>query len=110
MTLRANEASILYNAACIYCSLKRKPEAMEALHKAWEAGFKDSIWARRDPDLIPLHDEPEFNRLYPPTEASGTTHKSGPDLLRKNNPGEFMTTELPGKVSLITGGTSGSRR
>ena len=71
MTLRANEASILYNAACNYCSLKKKPEAMDALHKAWDAGFKDSIWARRDPDLIILHDDPEFHRLYPPSEASG---------------------------------------
>src|SRR5271169_602314 len=26
VTLRANEASILYNAACVYCGLKRKPE------------------------------------------------------------------------------------
>jgi serine/threonine protein kinase/Flp pilus assembly protein TadD len=71
MTLRANEASILYNAACIYCSLQRKSDALDALRKAWEAGFKDSIWARRDPDLAPLRDEPEFDRLYPPIEASG---------------------------------------
>src|SRR5689334_11078851 len=65
VTLRANEASILYNAACLYCSLKKKQEAMETLRKAWEAGFKDASWARRDPDLTMLHDEPEFNRLYP---------------------------------------------
>ena len=65
VTLRANEASILYNAACLYCKLNRKPEAMDALRKAWEAGFRDSVWARRDPDLIPLHDEPDFDRLYP---------------------------------------------
>ena len=65
VTLRANEASILYNAACLYCSLKRKAEALDALRKAWEAGFRDSVWARRDPDLITLHDEPEFDRLYP---------------------------------------------
>ena len=71
MTLRANEASILYNAACNYCLLQRKQEAMDALRKAWDAGFKDSIWARRDPDLSLLRDEPEFNRLYPPSEASG---------------------------------------
>ena len=71
MTLRANEASILYNAACNYCSLDKKPEALDALRKAWDAGFKDSIWARRDPDLTPLHDEPEFDRLYPAAVASG---------------------------------------
>ena len=72
MTLRANEASILYNAACNYCSLAKKQEAMDALRKAWDAGFKDSIWARRDPDLVILRDDPEFNRLYPASEASGS--------------------------------------
>ena len=72
VTLRANEASILYNAACLYCGLKRKPEAMETLRKAWEAGFKDARWARRDPDLAMLHDEPEFNRLYPESSATQT--------------------------------------
>jgi serine/threonine protein kinase/Flp pilus assembly protein TadD len=70
VTLRANEASILYNAACLYCKLGRKSDAMDALHKSWEAGFKDSAWARRDPDLIPLHDEPEFALLYPEKPAS----------------------------------------
>jgi Flp pilus assembly protein TadD len=65
VTLRANEASILYNAACVYCKLKKKAEALDTLRKSWEAGFKDAEWARRDPDLILLHDDPEFDRLYP---------------------------------------------
>jgi len=65
VTLRANEVSILYNAACLYCKLNRKPEAMDALRKAWEGGFRDSAWALRDPDLVLLHDDPEFDRLYP---------------------------------------------
>ncbi len=65
ITLRANEASILYNAACVYCTLKRKKEALDALRKAWEAGFQDAVWARRDPDIAILHGEPEFERLYP---------------------------------------------
>jgi serine/threonine protein kinase/tetratricopeptide (TPR) repeat protein len=65
LTLRANEASILYNAACAYCSLHKKPEALDALRKAWEAGFKDSAWARRDPDLAFIHGDPEFDRIYP---------------------------------------------
>ena len=65
ITLRANEASILYNAACTYAILKRKREALETIKKAWDAGFKDSVWARRDPDLALLNDDPEFLRLYP---------------------------------------------
>ena len=70
LTLRANEASILYNAACAYCILKRKPEALDALRKAWEAGFHDATWARRDQGLAILHGDPEFERLYPEKPAS----------------------------------------
>jgi len=66
MALRPNEATVMYNAACVFCQLGRKPEAVSALRKAWEAGFKDAAWARRDPDLTILHGEPEFERLYPP--------------------------------------------
>ncbi|HEV2113108.1 MAG TPA: protein kinase, partial [Terriglobales bacterium] len=47
VALRSNEASILYNAACVYSSLKRKQEAMDALSKAWDAGYRDVNWARR---------------------------------------------------------------
>jgi len=74
ITLRANEASILYNAACTYAILKRKREALETIKKAWEAGFKDSVWARRDPDLALLHDDPEFLRLYPLAADSEETN------------------------------------
>jgi serine/threonine protein kinase len=70
VTLRANEASILYNAACVFCGLKRKAEALDALRKGWEAGFRDAVWARRDPDLAFLHGDPEFDRLYPEKPAS----------------------------------------
>jgi non-specific serine/threonine protein kinase len=65
VTLRANESSILYNAACTYCQLNKKTEALAALRKAWDAGSRDAVWTRRDPDLTPLHGDPEFERLYP---------------------------------------------
>jgi non-specific serine/threonine protein kinase len=70
LTLRANEPSILYNAACTYCGLNRKAEALDALRKAWETGFRDSEWARRDPDLAVLHGDPEFDKLYPEAQTS----------------------------------------
>jgi serine/threonine protein kinase/Tfp pilus assembly protein PilF len=65
VTLRADESSILYNAACTYCRLNKKAEALEALRKAWDAGSRDPVWTRRDPDLTLLHGDPEFERLYP---------------------------------------------
>jgi len=75
VTLRAGEASILYNAACLYSTLKKKPEAMDCLKKAWEAGFRDASHARRDPDLALLHDDPEFDRMYPDKSVSGVTSR-----------------------------------
>ena len=70
MTLRANEASILYNAACVFCLLKKKLEAIDALRKAFDAGFKDPNWARRDPDMALLLGDPEFERMYPASETT----------------------------------------
>ncbi len=69
IALRPNEANVLYNAACVFCQLGRKDEGMAALHKAYNAGFIDPDWVRRDPDLSLLHGDPEFEKLYP-TEAS----------------------------------------
>jgi tetratricopeptide (TPR) repeat protein len=70
VTLRADESSILYNAACTYCRLKKKTEALAALRKAWDAGSRDAVWTRRDPDLLLLHGDPEFENLYPEKPVS----------------------------------------
>jgi non-specific serine/threonine protein kinase len=72
MTLRTNESVVLYNAACTFCALNRKGEAMDALTKAWHAGFRDPDWARRDPDLEILHGDPEFEKLYPRKDNDAT--------------------------------------
>jgi non-specific serine/threonine protein kinase len=69
MALRSNETTVLYNAACVYAQLGRKAEALEALRRAVEAGFKDRGWIRRDPDLAALHGDPEFEQLCPPSPA-----------------------------------------
>ena len=69
MMLRPNDANVAYNAACVYCSLGKKPEAMAALRKAKGVGWKDTVWTRRDPDLSTLHGDPEFDKLFPPGEG-----------------------------------------
>jgi tetratricopeptide (TPR) repeat protein len=65
MALRPNDAMVLYNAACGFCRMEKKPEALATLARAWEAGYKDVHWARRDPDLALLHGDPEFERMFP---------------------------------------------
>jgi len=71
IALRGSEASIFYSAACTYALLRKQSEALDALRKAWEAGFKDVTWARRDPDLASLHGDPEFERLCSGNSVSG---------------------------------------
>ena len=76
IALRPNEAIVLYNAACVFCQLGKKPEALAAIQKAWDAGFRDPDWARRDPDLALLHGDPEFEKLYPPARGAVSTKES----------------------------------
>ncbi len=70
VALRPNEAIVLYNVACVFCRLGEKPEALEALRKCWNAGYRDSEWARRDTALSLVHGDPEFERLYPAQPAA----------------------------------------
>ena len=67
MALRPNDAMVMYNVACVFGKLERKQECLDALQKAWSAGFRDPAWARRDPDLAIARGDPEFERLYPET-------------------------------------------
>jgi serine/threonine protein kinase/Flp pilus assembly protein TadD len=69
IALRPNDPNVLYNAACVFCNMGKKPEALKALRRAWEAGYTDAEWARRDPDFALLHGDPEFERLFPATPA-----------------------------------------
>jgi len=68
MMFRPDEALVLYNAACAFCMMEKKTEAMDALRKSHAAGFRDPDWARKDPDLALLHGDPEFEKLYPPNQ------------------------------------------
>jgi non-specific serine/threonine protein kinase len=69
IALRPDETLVLYNAACAFAMMGKKAEALSTLRKARDAGFLDTGWARSDPDLALLHDDPEFNRIYPPSSA-----------------------------------------
>ncbi|HEX3102676.1 MAG TPA: tetratricopeptide repeat protein, partial [Pyrinomonadaceae bacterium] len=69
MALRPDDAMILYNTACAFCAMNNAKDAISALKKAWEAGYKNATWTRQDPDLALLHGDPEFERLYP-TDAA----------------------------------------
>jgi serine/threonine protein kinase/Flp pilus assembly protein TadD len=64
VTMRFNDPNVLYNAACAYGIMSMKRETLEMLKKAKAAGYANLDWARRDPDLTCVHDEPEFQQMF----------------------------------------------
>jgi non-specific serine/threonine protein kinase len=69
VALRPGDPSTLYNAACTFGVLGKKAEALDALKKAFAAGWGNKNWAANDTDLDCLHDDPEFQRLVGPSEG-----------------------------------------
>ena len=69
MALRPDDTMILYNIACVFCLMNNAKDALIALKKAAETGYRSPAWVRQDPDLAILHGDPEFERLYPPADA-----------------------------------------
>jgi serine/threonine protein kinase/tetratricopeptide (TPR) repeat protein len=53
-----------YNCACTYAVLGDKKEALACLRNAIRSGYKNvSEWVKSDPDLVSLHNEPEYQAL-----------------------------------------------
>jgi len=71
MVLRPDDSMVLYNTACTFCAMNNIDDALNALRKAWEVGYRDPAWTRQDPDLAILHGNPEFERLYPAPKSDG---------------------------------------
>ncbi|MGA7623864.1 MAG: protein kinase [Candidatus Acidiferrales bacterium] len=63
VAMRPADSGILYNAACTYGLLGMKEEALDAFRRSVAAGYSNTDWCTRDPDLKIIHDDPEFIRL-----------------------------------------------
>jgi serine/threonine protein kinase/lipopolysaccharide biosynthesis regulator YciM len=63
VSLRPRDSNVLYNGACTYALLGRKPEALEMLRRAIAAGYQNIDWLTRDPDFTSLRDDPEFQQI-----------------------------------------------
>lgn len=42
IVLRPDDTMIMYNTACVLCALDKKADALIAIRKAWEAGYRDA--------------------------------------------------------------------
>jgi len=65
VALRPNDSNVLYNSCCCYGVLGKKAEALDLLKRALANGYANFDWPRQDPDLSLLHDDPEFQKMFP---------------------------------------------
>jgi adenylate cyclase len=67
--LAPGDSLMLYNCACLYAQLGEKKKAIDTLREAIAAGVTNFQWMVRDPDLLSLHEDPEFIELSKDREA-----------------------------------------
>ncbi len=63
VSLRPDDGNTLYNAACVYGVLGKPIDALRVLKQAFQSGYANYEWARRDTDFECLHNNPEFEAL-----------------------------------------------
>ncbi|MGB9332098.1 MAG: TIR domain-containing protein [Steroidobacteraceae bacterium] len=63
LEINPDDPMMLYNCACLYARLGQLPRAIEVLRQAVGKGQLNFAWMRRDPDLAPLREHPEFIAL-----------------------------------------------
>ena len=61
--LLPGNATAHYNLACSLALVKRKSDALKALRRAVELGYRDFDWMVQDPDLDLLREHPTFVEL-----------------------------------------------
>lgn len=62
-SVRPTDPTAHYNLACRYAVLKRRDEAIGALRKAVELGYRDVEFIEQDHDLDSIRKDPRFRKL-----------------------------------------------
>lgn len=63
LALEPRSVYVHYNLACLYALHAKKDKALHMLDQAIQLGFTELSFARHDPDLESLHNEPRFRKL-----------------------------------------------
>jgi len=61
--LRPHDPTALYNLACSYALTKHYEQAVRALDRAIDRGYRDFKWLVKDPDLHGLRQHPLFRAI-----------------------------------------------
>jgi TolB-like protein/Flp pilus assembly protein TadD len=60
LELSPEDPLMLYNATCFYSQMNEKKLAIESLRSAFAVGYANYEWLKRDTDIDPIRNEPEF--------------------------------------------------
>lgn len=63
LALGGNDAIMLYNLSCTFCVMGEHDKALGLLEQSMAAGG-NANWARLDPDLAPIREDPRFVALF----------------------------------------------
>jgi serine/threonine protein kinase/tetratricopeptide (TPR) repeat protein len=63
LELSPNDTLMLYNVACLHSRLGEKDKSIEFLTRAFEIGYTNYDWLKRDPDLDSIRNEPAYIEL-----------------------------------------------
>jgi adenylate cyclase len=63
MAISSNDATVLYNVACVFSNIGEAEEAMGALERAVSLGFGHWSWIENDSDFDPLRNHPRYVAL-----------------------------------------------
>jgi serine/threonine protein kinase/Flp pilus assembly protein TadD len=63
LELSPDDPLMLYNACCFYSQMGEKKLAIEYLKNAFAVGYANYDWLKRDTDLDPIRNEPEYIEL-----------------------------------------------
>jgi Flp pilus assembly protein TadD len=68
-----------YNLACSLALKRRKADAVRALRRAVEFGYRDLDWLREDPDLASLRDHADFREIQADIARLRSLTQSAPE-------------------------------
>jgi putative intracellular protease/amidase/Flp pilus assembly protein TadD len=71
LELNKGDSKLLYNLACAHALSGQKDKALQALEKAFQAGFGGGEYASTDDDLSSLRDDPRFQAMTRKFGANG---------------------------------------
>ncbi|WP_158623946.1 DUF6624 domain-containing protein [Corallococcus llansteffanensis] len=96
--------AMLYNAACAASLAGQKPEALQWLERAADAGLDDAEHLTQDTDLVSLRDEPAFTQVVAKVRATDEKKNAAKEPALRDEVLQRMAVDQEVRRALFEGG------